>query len=333
MRKLASIQRIDDLIPIENADNIVSANIMGWNVVVKKDEFQVGDRCVFFEIDSVLPPREWSSFLERNKYRIKTCKLRGALSQGLAMPLDILNGVNPKRKWWEKLIGRDGWSVGTDVTKYLGVVKHRGFDKRFGFKVGRRLGDFPSCVPKTDEIRVQSAMSLLKRMQGKEFYATVKCDGTSATFCRTTDGFFACSRNRTTARGDNVYWNMVQKYDLENNINEGFAIQGEIVGPGIQKNRMGLKEVDFLVFDVFDIKQGKRLDYNGLTEVCEKLKLKMVPLETVGVFNYTLPELLKMARGKYEGTKTHREGLVFRSLDRKISFKVINNDYLLKEEE
>ena len=95
-RKLVSIQVIDDVAPIDGADNIMQARVMGWTVVVKKGEFAPGDRCVFFEIDSVLPDGPaWSEFMRPRGFRVRTAKLRGVLSQGLALPLAIL----PYRHW------------------------------------------------------------------------------------------------------------------------------------------------------------------------------------------------------------------------------------------
>jgi RNA ligase (TIGR02306 family) len=98
-RKLVSIQSIDALDPIAGADNIMQARVMGWTVVVKKGEFSVGDPCVFFEIDSVLPDgAAWSEFMRPRGFRVRTLKLRGVLSQGLALPVSIIEGEPPPRE-------------------------------------------------------------------------------------------------------------------------------------------------------------------------------------------------------------------------------------------
>lgn len=339
-RKLASIQLISNLIPINGADRIVQATVMGWNVVVKKDEFQVGDRCIFFEIDSILPDGpEWSEFMRSKKFRVKTCKLIGTLSQGLAMPMSILNGrSNPNRRLWDWLRCRDGWRVGDDITSFLKVEKYGSQSgKSSGFKKGICAGNFPSFIPKTDEIRIQSDMDLLDHIKGKEICVTVKCDGTSSTFFKL-GKFGACSRSREVKPGDNVYWQMAEKYKLEDNMLEGFAIQGEICGPGIQKNRLRLKSVDLFVFDIFNIKAGKYLSYQEAVEFCQHSGLKTVPLEFIascsGNFDNSLETWLKRAVGKYEGTNVNREGIVVRTASgRRVSFKVLNNNYLLKEED
>src|SRR5215813_5964124 len=109
-RKLVSIQSIDALDPIPGADNILQARVMGWTVVVKKGEFSVGDPCVFFEIDSVLPDGPaWSEFMRPRGFRVRTLKLRGVLSQGLALPVSIVEGEPPPRE--------------VDLRERLGVTK------------------------------------------------------------------------------------------------------------------------------------------------------------------------------------------------------------------
>src|SRR5689334_6744244 len=136
-RKLVSIQRVDALEPIVGADNIVKARVMGWDVVVKKNAFTPGSPCVFFEIDSVLPDgAPWAEFMRPRGFRLKTVRLRGVLSQGLALPVSILGEGVPE--------------IGTDVRERLGVVK---FEAPVPIGAGV-AGPFPARVPKTDEIRL-----------------------------------------------------------------------------------------------------------------------------------------------------------------------------------
>jgi len=346
LRKLASIQTIDKLDPIPGADRIVLASIMGWKVIVRKDEFMEGDRCVFMECDSILPDVEWAEFLRSKKFRVKTIRLRGTLSQGLALPLNILGKPNFFQKIWMKLTGRNRWKVGDDVTKNLGVKKYDPTIRGPGFDSGQFLGAFPSFIPKTDEIRLQSCMSLLHELKGNPFYISVKCDGTSGTFYKKDGELFVCSRNRIVKPGNNVYWEMAKKYDLENKLPEGIAIQGEICGPGIQKNRLSLKEKDLFVFDVFDIKAGTYHDLPQIQVFCSDNDLKTVPIERViasmDSFDWSLDSWLNLAKGCYADTKTRREGIVVRPITKmrsnrlrgsRLSFKVISNDYLLKDEE
>ena len=349
-RKLASIQIVKELIPIEGADFIEECSVEGWGTIVKKGDFKVEDRCVWFEIDSILPAMPWSEFLEKKKYRVKTMKMRGVLSQGVALPLSILNGPNPKRSIWDRIMRRDGWKIGADATDFLGVRK---FDEetqgtyKFGFNTGKTLSAFPAFVPKTDETRIQSCLSLLHEIKGLPFYASVKLDGTSATFAKRDNKFYICSRGRTVQQGeDDVYNRIARLYDIETKLPDGLAIQGEICGPGIRRNRLGLKDIDFFLFDVFDISAGKYLGLREMTDLADRMGLKTVPIDKIVVdkeaarFEHTKDNWLELAKGKYVGTKNNREGLVVRPLVNtysrrlrgRLSFKIINNDYLLKED-
>lgn len=329
-RNLVSIQSIDALETIEGADNIVRARVMGWTVVVKRGEFSIGDPCVFFEIDSVLPDGpSWSEFMRPRKFRVRTLKLRGALSQGLALPVSILDGEAPLR--------------GVDLRDRLGVTKFEPV-----LPDAQEIdGPFPSRVPKTDEIRLQSALGVLDEIRGKEFYITTKCDGTSATYVRTNDGLTVALRNWALTRGSNHNWRLAERYQLCERIPVDFAIQGEICGPGIQKNRLGLNEVDLFVFNVYDLHAGAFLSFEAFRAFCAERGLRHVPIERVvqGAeavnFEHSLETWLEAARGLYAGTKQRKEGVVVRplleqpsaTLNSRLSFKVINNDFLLKDEE
>jgi len=331
-RKLVSIQVIDALAPIEGADNILQARVMGWTVVVKKGEFAPGDRCVFFEIDSVLPDGPaWSEFMRPRGFRVRTLKLRGVLSQGLALPVSILGGGGEPE-------------MGIDLRDRLGVVKHEPVlpDAR------EVLGPFPGRVPKTDEIRLQSALGVLDELRGRDFYVTTKLDGTSATYFHDAEiGLVACSRNWALARGGNHPWRLAERYELAARLPPCFAIQGEICGPGIQKNRLGLSEIDLFVFSVYDAHAGHFLDHGPVLDFCAEHGLRTVPIERVvrgeeaASYHHDLDGWLAASRGLYAGTQQRKEGIVVRplvetpsaTLGGRLSFKVINNDFLLKDED
>ncbi len=334
-RKLVSIQEIGAVEPIAGADNIMQARVMGWTVVVKKGELLPGDRCVFFEIDSVLPDGPaWSEFMRARGFRVRTLKLRGVLSQGLALPVSILDGI----------AGLEGVpELGVDIRDRLGVTKFEPVlpDTR------EIAGGFPAEVPKTDEIRLQSALEVLGEIAGRDFYVATKLDGSSATYFRGADGFVACSRNWALHRSGNAVWRAAERYKLEEVLPEYLAVQGELCGPGIQKNRLGLAELDLFIFSAYDARRGVFLGYRELMETCAKLGLKMVPVEKIvegdaaKAYAHTLDGWLDAARGIYPGTKNRKEGIVIRPLEEarsevlggRMSFKVINNEFLLKDED
>jgi len=329
-RKLVSIQRIDAIEPIAGADSIVQARVMGWTVVVKKEEFTAGDPCVFFEIDSVLPDGPgWSEFLRPRGFRVRTLKLRGVLSQGLALPVSILDGGIPSRE--------------LDLRDRLGVT-------RFEAAVpdAREIaGPFPARVPRTDEIRLQSALGVLDELRGKDFYVSTKCDGSSATYVRDGGGLVAASRNWALARSPNHVWRLAERHQLEDRLPADMAIQGEVCGPGIQNNRLGLADVELFVFNVYDLRAGAFLELDALRAFCTDRGLRTVPIERVVRgddalgFDHSLEAWLEAARGTYTGTKQRKEGVVVRplveqpspTLGGRLSFKVINNDFLLRDED
>lgn len=340
MRTLASIQTIEQLHPIDGADKIERASILGWECVVKKGEFQAGDRCVYFEIDSILPDGpSWSEFLRDRRFRVKTIKLRGQISQGIALPLSILP--------------EGDYSLEQDVSDLLGVIKWEPpVNGSGGPNQGRSAGNFPShIISKTDETRLQSVKGVLEELRGNPFYIAQKYDGTSCTILNDQEeGFMVCSRNNIRAEDpDNVsdLWKMAYKYNLKEKLPVGFAIQGEVCGPKWQQNRLRLPDLDLFVFQVYNIREMEYLDYQDFITFCQEHGLqhvkidKVVDGEELKNFDFSLENFLNLAKGYYEGTKVHREGIVVRPLTEmrssrlkgRLSFKVINNDFLLKEEE
>lgn len=330
MRKLASVQKVDKIWEHPNAERLNLVRVLGWQCVSNKENnFREGDKVIYLEIDSVLPDGpEWSEFLRGRKFRVKTIKLRGEISQGLVMPLNIL----PERQY----------EVGQDVTDLLGVTKYA--PPEVGVRLaGDTAGLFPAYVNKTDETRLQSVLGVLKELEGQTCYITVKMDGTSSTFSHHNGETQVCSRTRALKEGDSVWWRLEKKYNILNSLKEfgNVAVQGEICGPGIQKNKMGLRELDLFVFDVFDINEQSYFNYNEFIDFCNIFGLQTVPIVRD---DYTIkPEddiqkFLHMAKGKYPNGHP-REGIVVRPLEEmysdrlhgRTSFKVINNDFLLKE--
>jgi RNA ligase (TIGR02306 family) len=210
------------------------------------------------------------------------------------------------------------------------------------------LAPFPGRVPKTDEIRLQSALAVLDELRGREFFVTTKCDGTSSTYLRDGEaGRVECSRNWAIARSDHQVWRIAAQYELEQKLPPDFAIQGEICGPGVQKNRLGLAAHELFVFSVYDVRAARFLDYEPFVAFCAEHRLRTVPIERVvrgadaAAYEHTLESWLEAARGLYPGTKQRKEGIVVRplveapsaALEGRLSFKVINNDFLLKDED
>ena len=358
-RKLATVRKISDLSPIEGADKIEVATIDGWKIVVAKDVgHKVGDMVVYCEIDSFLPIREEFEFLRKSSYkkmgdqegfRLKTIRLRGQVSQGLVLPLSVLKNTDvimtkvTKKEWGNQieLFAEDGIpmvNVGDDVTELLGIVKYE--PPIPAELAGKVKGLFPSFLRKTDEERVQNIAveySALSWYTEHKFYVTEKLDGSSATFYFKDGVFGVCSRNLELLETEgNTFWKVARELKLEEwlgTFDNNLCLQGELIGEGIQGNPYKIKGQTVRFFNGFNIDTQENIPFLEFIEVIEKMKLQTVPILE---FSFKLPEsiekILEYADGKSElNSNFDREGIVVRSYDRTISFKVISNQFLLNE--
>lgn len=239
-RALAHIEEIAWIKPIDGADNIELIGVLGWVLIAKIDEFKVGDKAVFVEIDSKCPADdERFTFLEKKHYKVKTMKLGKfkCFSQGLALPLTLFPELSDRK-------------LGDDVTKELRITysseedrkrksnkvdpnakykamaaRHKEFfskpiiRKIMRYNIGRKLlflffgkkkdnpKQFPSWIVKTDENRIENCPFYLE--SNEEWVQTEKIDGTSCTYAvdRMKRGknkfeFVVCSRNVRQADRD-----------------------------------------------------------------------------------------------------------------------------------
>ena len=331
-RKLASVVKIVDIQPIPGADAIVVVTVKGWKVVVKVNEYKVGDLAVYYEIDSFLPIRPQFEFLRKSSFkrmgssegfRLKTIRLRGQISQGLLTP--IPEGISNPRE-------------GDDLTEALDIVKYE--PPIPAQLAGKIKGTFPSFIPKTDEIRIQNFESEVGFSPvGERAYVTEKLDGTSFT-CYFNNGVFGvCGRNwELSETSDNSLWRMANLLQLKEKMTKhgkNIALQGELVGAGINGNLYGLSDHKLYFFTGYDIDKGRRMFFDELEWVLFGLDLQMVPV--LEKYGFVIPNesnivdyMLKYAEGKSVlNMEVDREGVVVRGLEREFSFKAISNTYLL----
>lgn len=338
-RKLASVREIRALEPIEGADRIELAFVDGWQVVVQKGLYEPGEKCVYFEVDSVLPDKPWCSFMKDRKFRVRTIKLRKTLSQGLCIPL-------------EECGLPQALSVGTDVTKMLGVKKYEKYKsanpqfvgskqepKWYSFLLPKARDKFPSFLQKSDEPRVQNLAP--SSYVGESYTVTEKLDGCSATYCYLPfRPLVVASRNVwLKKRDESVWWRMADGLGLRQRMKKmglrNVAIQGEIIGPAIQGNPYKVDMPHFYMYAAYR-KHGARyirLDYHQMREIAMVLGIPTVPLlhlHLPGNVNW----VANVAVGNSKVNEdVLREGVV--AQDTMIpthTFKAINNDYLLKHE-
>jgi hypothetical protein len=313
------------------------AEVLGWQCVVPK-AVKAGDLVVYIEIDSKLPRIPLFEFMESRRYKVRTARFLGQISQGLALPLDDA---------MLRALGRDGWKEGDDVTDVLQIVKYEPElnapenepplnDRRWGitrlfmrmawfraiyfFLFGEPVrGTFPSFIVKTNENRIQNYPSIFEREEPlTNLIVTEKLNGTSATYFVVPRGgifgpkweFGACSHNwRVSPYGKTEWAEVARKYKLEQVLTrlaerhypKGIAIQGEIIGPKIQGNQYASTELEFFVFNLIDIgKGGVRSPFGLLISDCAAMGLPTVPILDLhfSLEGQDMASVLKMAEGE-----------------------------------
>lgn len=347
MRKLATIEKILNLEPIEGADFIELATVRGWQLVVKKGEFEVGDECVYFEIDSFLPIEPRYEFLRKSSYkkfpdgsgegfRLKTMRFKGQISQGLALPVDNF----PELKNCDD----------DRVTELLNVKL---YEPPIPAQLqGKIKGAFPSFITKTHQERIQNVPEYLDKYKDEEFEVTVKLDGTSMTVYYNNGEFGVCGhkwehKEAEHPAGNNTYWKVANELNLREILTKhghNIALQGELIGPGIQGNPEKLSKHEFRIFDIYDIDRCNYTTRDEREIVLDFLlpslfcRLRQVPLVILDFcFDKlgckTMSDILCIAESPLLRGEVP-EGLVFKSRrhinGQIVSFKVINNKYLLK---
>lgn len=361
IRKLASIREVTYIKPIPDADAIECAIVGGgWPVVVKKGEFQVGDLAVYCEIDSWIP-HALAPFLSKGKEpreyngvkgeRLKTVKLRGQISQGLLIkptdiPLNVYASVNEETGEPYRFDELE-WEIGDDVTADLNIKKWEA--PLPACLAGTARGNFPSFIPKTDQERCQNVVSdIFEKHKDESFEVTIKLDGSSCTIYVKDGEVGVCSRNLDLKETEgNSFWKAARDQNIVEALlayNEGtghnVAIQGELIGEGIQGNQEKIQGQRLYLFDIFDIdtgtymKPGQRLAFLEDILIALGANLEHTPIwdlrtYVAGRFD-NVGALLNYATGPSLNPEVKREGLVFKSYDSQFSFKAISNEWLLK---
>lgn len=360
MRELVTIRKIDEIIPIEGADSITIVKLDGWECVALKSEFSVGDLCVYFEIDSLIPlcpqvehirARAYKKFNDIEGVRIKTIRLRGQISQGLALPVNrfpqvvnVLNQLGTELSNDEIIIAASN----TDWTELLQVQKYE--PPMPSELEGVARGNFPGFIPKTEQQRCQNiGRKIFVDNKDSKYEISMKLDGTSFTAYSLDGHTGVCSRVWELDINEDTKDNKLVRMFIDSKLRAflaefggNLAIQGELLGPGIQQNREMLKSHVLYVFDMYDIDKKAylspeqrhdmmiRLHNSGVNISHVPILYTGVTLSDVGVIDTS--GLLKFA----EGPSIHhaiREGMVCKRMDGKFSFKVISNQYLLKEKD
>ena len=397
MRSLATIVKVNKTEAIPNYDRIQLAwfDNIGYQAIVPVD-VKVGDLVCWIEADSLLPDQERYEFLRKRCYvpslgklRIRVIKMAGQKSWGLVMQLEDL----PPRKM--------AYKEGEDVTGFLGITKYEPaedasptLDKSILNKMYRvpilrpvvrlvksvirrwkkvEYTEFPTnLIPKTDETSIERIPKTLDYYKGHRIYITNKLEGQSATYFLDKHGdLMCCSRNYMYPRyKDNNYCNYAKEHNLKRKIEHAnkkfgcnFVIQGELVGPGIQKNIYHLTALSFYIFNIYDQKDRRFLNWSEMKDVVSVMNEMILGLERLvpEIEEYTGKRLMDLipdvkaaeelasrqyfwlddfgftsfelnSKAQVFGKKLWKdyfqhEGIVVRGYNQEFSFKVKNIDY------
>ena len=343
-RVMARVVRIDAINPIEGADQIEVAQIGGWKVVVKKGEYTAGSLAVYCEIDSFIPHTIAPFLTKQGQFpkvynevegqRLRTIKLRGQISQGLLLPLEVAmeKFVNSDEDDGEELCER--FYEGADVTELLGIQK---WEPPQEFRAANAKGSFPHFIPKTDQERIQNLSRSLEKWNDEkhQWQVTEKIDGSSMTVFYKDGDVGVCSRNlELKDDGTSTFWETAKSEGLVEKliaVGKNIALQGELIGGQIQGNAYKVDKFQFHLYDIFDIDTQKYLTPKDVEGTALQLNIRHVPvLEQFTTFDVRMEDLIAYAEGKsVVGAKPEREGLVFKSLTEPgTSFKVVSNRWL-----
>lgn len=330
--KLATVEKITGTMPILGADKIELANVLGWSVIVKKGEYQIGEYAIYIPIDTMVNPKGVFSFLMNKNnpdewIRIKTLKMKGVFSQGLLIPLSSI----PNGKYKE----------GDDVSQFLEIKKYEKENIIVVNGTTTHFEPFPTeIIPITDEDNLKTYKQVLSDFYEEDVYITMKMDGSSMTLIKKDNNFKVCSRRLVLDEGA-VMYQYVLREGIKERIPDNIAIQGEFCGPKVNGNQMGLKDYKYYVFTIRNLETREYFSYDEIKLFCEKYNLDMVPLvkrfilpndtsleslqDLANTIQYTLPNNKKVAG----------EGIVIRTvqplyslkLDKILSVKLINQNY------
>ena len=363
MNNLASIQKILWKKEIKGADNIELVGVLGWQVVTKKNQFQIGDLCVYIQIDTVVPDKPEFQFLKERNFRIRTIKLKKELSQGILFKIEEVLHTTDYSKFRE---GKDVTTI-LEIKKYekpdnnpikyekprmpkiwykklIYLLRYNILYKAFPYLRPKTRSPFPTnLVSITDEERIQNIPEILKKYQGKEFVVSYKLDGSSITIIHNkvlgSSKYRICSRRFELHDTKNDWYRVFKETNFEKHIvklvnhykTNDIIIQGEAIGK-FNGNYHNLQRDDIRVFNIYV--NGKRLNQMDFIQICLELNIPHCPLYANLSLNYTMEEILKLSEiNDCINPKVPSEGLIWRCVDGSLSFKVINNKYLLKNQE
>ena len=350
MHDLATISVIQEIQPIEGKDRIVLTTVENYHSIVQKGEFKPGDKVIYVYYDAILPVRPEFEFLRKRcwseklqGFRIRPMKMGGAISEGLVLPLSLLSGGA-------------SLPLGTVVTEALGIRRYapelqpprqdtrkrwwmrypaiRKAIRLFGYIKPHLADGYPSLIPKSDEENIERCWDRISSSDC-EYIITEKMEGCAAMYVLGKGGrLHSYSHNREA--GDSGCWREIaRKLDirsrlrkLRKQIRRHIAIEGEICGPGIQKNIYHFPEFRFFLYSAYDADTGKALTYTELCSIAAIMGIEQVPFIRRGKALENVETMLADVEGlSLHGKDIPCEGLVWRTEDGSVHFKCKSRSY------
>jgi len=346
------IVKIDDIRKHPDADRLDLVTIKGWQCVAGKDEFKKGDRAVYIPIDSILSESLEeklfkNSKIKLNNHRVKSIKIRGAISQGMLVSL--------------KTLELEGKAEGDDVTILLGITKYEPPVEFIGAAKGqksikqsntyfRKYTDIENFKNFNDIFKDNEGVSVTEKIHGTNFRCGYVHYDTN-TILKKVLKFLGLAPKYEFVYGShniqlqenpceaNIYWEIVEKYKLRQVLKPGEVVYGEIYGDGIQKGytygcQKGVREIVF--FDV--MVNGKYLDNYGFRCFFVDRRLPLVPEIYFGPFSLKIIKDLMKKPSQLSPAQSTMEGVVIKPYKEEASrigrkvLKFINDGYLLQKD-
>lgn len=348
--------------PHPNADRLEVATVYGFQVIVQKDKYKVGNKIIYIPVDSILPtwlesilfPQGSKITIKHN--RVRQIRIRKLASQGMIVdPQDIVSKVNP-----------DYLDLEQDLSIILGVTKYEPPQRA---SAGTKQGTPRNKPFENPRFHKYGGVDNIKWFpaffDGKEVVIQEKLHGSCcrASFAKTAANtlwkkllrlfgmlpkFEYCygsnnvqlqeRKNYTGFYGEDVYGAVLKKIGAFEKLKHGETIFGELIGPGVQKNYdYGHSEHHFVLFDVKIEKEDGSQEYLDPEQVeifAKERGFDMVPVLYRGVFNGELAKQLSMGTSVYCAKQKVREGVVIKARteydtnSHKKALKLISEDYL-----
>lgn len=352
MHDLAVVCRIQGITPIEGRDRIELCRIANYNSIVQKNQFKEGDLAIYIFYDAVLPVRPEFEFLRKRCYssrldgfRIKPMKMGDVISEGLVLPLSLLGRSAGEGEVVTKELGIRLYEPPAEKVSYRNVkskclfsllLKIPAFRKWYLTGMSRKR-EYPVTVPKSDEENIEKKWDTVSADSAAEYIVTEKMEGQAATYYLKNGRYHVCSHNYEVDRKSGSWGTISEELRMEKLLKrirrktgKELALQGEICGPGIQKNIYGFDSLHLFIYGGYEVSTGKRLSYSELYSLCSEYALEMVPFIRRSRLLSSCDEMLKDAEGtSIYGASIPREGCVWRTEAGDVHFKCKSRPYKL----